>query len=849
MLEANWFKTPTRLAAALLCALTTVAASAADQVNGSGATLFFDFFTKPASTNDYIDVDNNGVSGFNGGFPQNLAPSATSYNPVVDAPGTVWNFNYRGVGSGNGLAEFVDYQLLGTLPSTVTTEGGIYNSVVYYDPVSGPAGYGAGPTYSPNVQTSIDFATMDVPTKWFVTQSGTAHWNANPTTPGYGNNAAVSTTGQGNKLKSLQRGALSLNTNTASPDANTVFDNPIAWVPIGYIANRGADVENIEMSDLQHLMTTGRDSNGVNLVVVTRDSGSGTRNGAMNSIGVDPSWGVGDNDGPKNSAEVNTQLGSTFTPSNQGGSSLMEAVVQNSRLAIGYTGLLGGSRAIADANAEKYEVVNIRKDVEDGQATGATTFVRPTDITVVTRNGDINTGWQIGGPETMATLGDVYQTDSGAVDYVDNQAAAAYVRNILESIANVISLPGDVDNVGLPGELLTSLYTLSAGIEYSPDQTNPDVFTATVGFNSAVRDLIEATNTQVLEAWGDSAGLVPTRSTPTGATFTDGQDAADNSYVTLGGAGLTYGNALNVRNTVAGDFNGDLARTTSDIAGMVKMYEYDQGIIAGGRAAAATDSAFAGMAGSAADMSPEIIGDFNGDGDFDLDDVRYGADGLFASAALNRKANFMAVDNASTSGNLFATTLAHGTYDAGDSRGDIAGSLTGPAKGSAPSGADGIVDAKDIDYVFAQFVGLDVDSSGGVEWANLDEAVFADLSADMTGDLVINQSDVDELVEVILETAYGDSNLDGVVNLADLQILGDNWQSSAAGWATADFTGDGVVNLADLQILGDNWGFGVVPDLSFDEALAGVGLAIPEPTSLMLLGVGLVALYRRAPRA
>ncbi|MCC6679978.1 MAG: hypothetical protein IT445_03655 [Phycisphaeraceae bacterium] len=91
----------------------------------------------------------------------------------------------------------------------------------------------------------------------------------------------------------------------------------------------------------------------------------------------------------------------------------------------------------------------------------------------------------------------------------------------------------------------------------------------------------------------------------------------------------------------------------------------------------------------------------------------------------------------------------------------------------------------------------------------------------------------------------GDANGDGMVNLSDLQILGDNWQSNTATWAEADFTGDNTVNLADLQILGDNWGFGTGPDVSFDEALAQV--AIPEPGACSLLAAGglLVMLRRR----
>ncbi len=89
----------------------------------------------------------------------------------------------------------------------------------------------------------------------------------------------------------------------------------------------------------------------------------------------------------------------------------------------------------------------------------------------------------------------------------------------------------------------------------------------------------------------------------------------------------------------------------------------------------------------------------------------------------------------------------------------------------------------------------------------------------------------------------GDANGDGMVNLADLQILGDNWQSTTASWAEADFTGDGSVNLADLQILGDNWGYGVSADLSFDEALASV--AIPEPISLAMFSLLIPLALRR----
>ena len=212
------------------------------------------------------------------------------------------------------------------------------------------------------------------------------------------------------------------------------------------------------------------------------------------------------------------------------------------------------------------------------------------------------------------------------------------------------------------------------------------------------------------------------------------------------------------------------------------------------------------------------MGDFNNDGNFDLGDARYGADGLFSRGrsgnTLDRAANFTEVDNASTSGNLFGTTLATGkAYAAGDSRGDIAGSGVVSA-GANPNGADGIVNAADIDAVYANFKGLDRDGTGAVEWINLTEVAAAtlvtgqrvDLSADMNDDLAIGQADVDNVVRGVLGTNYGDANLDGTVSAADISILSGNFRSSG-GWAAASFDGDGEVTATDLSILSGNFGF------------------------------------------
>ena len=78
------------------------------------------------------------------------------------------------------------------------------------------------------------------------------------------------------------------------------------------------------------------------------------------------------------------------------------------------------------------------------------------------------------------------------------------------------------------------------------------------------------------------------------------------------------------------------------------------------------------------------------------------------------------------------------------------------------------------------------------------------------------------------------ANMDGTVDLLDLDILGANFGGPGDS-STGDANGDGVVDLLDLDILGANFG----------ESLTGT--AVPEPTTLaMLVLTGLVALRRRA---
>jgi uncharacterized protein (TIGR03790 family) len=109
----------------------------------------------------------------------------------------------------------------------------------------------------------------------------------------------------------------------------------------------------------------------------------------------------------------------------------------------------------------------------------------------------------------------------------------------------------------------------------------------------------------------------------------------------------------------------------------------------------------------------------------------------------------------------------------------------------------------------------------------------------------------------------GDANMDGLVDIGDLSILGSHWGQSVGaggyGWTAGDLNGDGVINSADLTLLSNSWGdvsswaHGSVSTggLSGAEMLALVSpllVATPEPHSIVLVASGLVILSNRSVR-
>jgi hypothetical protein len=84
----------------------------------------------------------------------------------------------------------------------------------------------------------------------------------------------------------------------------------------------------------------------------------------------------------------------------------------------------------------------------------------------------------------------------------------------------------------------------------------------------------------------------------------------------------------------------------------------------------------------------------------------------------------------------------------------------------------------------------------------------------------------------------GDANEDGRVDINDLTIVLAHYNQTGMVWSDGEFTGDGTVDINDLTIVLANYGW--------TSTSLGVMKAVPEPSSLVLLGIGAVGLLARA---
>ncbi len=847
------------------CGAAGTAVAQPTMITGSGATLYSAFFESPASTNDFLGTwDGDGDAGvFSSLFPDQLAPAGDITAPF--SAGTEWQLHYRINGSGNGIKELDTFASIfdkfadqtdddsdtdpgNDVGNSSFTDDAVYNrnDLVIAGVLQGigdsnnrsgtisvpdsTAGYAAiAQTAAVTNGFTVDFNTSDVPVSWFAIQGGAPRPDATPGSSGYGANPLTATDKDGNALpqSNLLRPLSVLNTNTAAPDALTVYSTAVSLAPVAPLVNYGVGESEIYMSDLRHLNATGRRLVGENLVCVTRDSGSGTRNAFMNGIGLDPSWGRGENVGNRTTSSVNDLVGPNYQASNKGGSSRMDATIQNTRLGTGHTGAerLSNRGYIADEDFNCYGVI---ADIK-----GGTVAARPTAANAIDGSADgfniiaaaafshrgdprnapaADGGWGWRNlPAVVGALGapSPAADESGPNPFAGNPVNPnpglnRYINNIRRSVSEFITVPGGATSDFMPGEFLAANFFLTAAPDNIPEvapssATQPIPIVVNADQNAGVRaeTLVSSTLLDPVYAAFDNttAGRVPFRTS--GFVYSDGV-AGGSSYVDQSGAVVSYGSLLSMRNKVSGDFNNDGVRSVADAPDLVAAF-----IDRSGGAAWAPGT----------DAIVEVLGDFNNDGNFDETDVRYWADGLVlvdngldvvpvtpnggggftigdgsTDATLDRAAGFTAVDTAAGI-NFFGTTLATGaSYSAGDSRADVAGS-GGTTPGSTPVGADGTIDDQDIDYVCANFG----------DWQDLAAAAGMDLSADMNGDLVVDGEDVRVIVEDILGTAFGDVDLDGDVDTDDESIVIAN-QGTSGGWADGDTDCDGDIDADDLAV-------------------------------------------------
>ncbi len=167
---------------------------------------------------------------------------------------------------------------------------------------------------------------------------------------------------------------------------------------------------------------------------------------------------------------------------------------------------------------------------------------------------------------------------------------------------------------------------------------------------------------------------------------------------------------------------------------------------------------------------------------------------------------------------------------------------------------DGFVGLQDIDILLGNWntkrlvhPPADINGDGFVGLDDLDillaswnKSSESNPAADLNLDGYIGIDDLDILLSLwnssTSNNPIADLNGDGFVGIADLDIIFADWNTSSANNPVADINGDGYIGIDDLDIVLANWNTGTPP---------AEYAAIPEPASLLILGLGCVVVLRR----
>lgn len=98
-------------------------------------------------------------------------------------------------------------------------------------------------------------------------------------------------------------------------------------------------------------------------------------------------------------------------------------------------------------------------------------------------------------------------------------------------------------------------------------------------------------------------------------------------------------------------------------------------------------------------------------------------------------------------------------------------------------------------------------------------------------------------------TLYGDADINGTVNLSDFNRLASNFGSTNALWREGDFDYNSNVNLGDFNRLAANFGLSASPGGPTPADWSALASAVPEPTSLGVVGLGAIGLLARRRRS
>ena len=168
-----------------------------------------------------------------------------------------------------------------------------------------------------------------------------------------------------------------------------------------------------------------------------------------------------------------------------------------------------------------------------------------------------------------------------------------------------------------------------------------------------------------------------------------------------------------------------------------------------------------------------------------------------------------------------------------------------------------IEDAADAGRLILETVslGIDCDFDGdgtlGIEDINLLYAAIRDgendPSFDVTGDQLVNNSDLREFVKAPekLNAYFGDANLDGEFNSTDLiaVFVAGEYEDAIednSNWSEGDWNADGDFNSSDFIVAFQDGGYELGPRSALQ--------AVPEPSSTILVFLGLVGLVRLRKR-